>query len=101
MSITKKYLKSKPICKVTFALPKLEAEAAKNVYLVGEFNDWQTTASPMKKQKGGDFKITLELATEHEYQFRYLVDDAQWKNDNAADKYVPSPYGESNSVVVI
>lgn len=101
MSITKKYLTSKSICKVTFVLPKLEAETAKNVFLVGEFNDWQTTVSPMKKQKGGDFKITLDLDTNKEYQFRYLVDEQQWKNDNEADKYVPSPYGESNSVIVI
>jgi 1,4-alpha-glucan branching enzyme len=101
MSISKKYLKSKPICKVTFTVPKLEAETAQVVYLVGEFNDWQTTNLPMKKQKSGDFKITLDLSTEREYQFRYLLDADHWKNDSAADKYVASPYGEENSVIVL
>jgi 1,4-alpha-glucan branching enzyme len=101
MSISKKYLKSKPICKVTFIVPKLEAETAKTVYLVGDFNNWQTNNLPMKKQKSGDFKVTLDLSTEREYQFRYLLDTEHWKNDDAADKYVPSPYGEENSVVVL
>ena len=37
MAITKKFLKSKPVCKVTFALTETEANSAE---VVGDFNDW-------------------------------------------------------------
>ncbi len=102
MSLTKQYLKSKPVCKVTFRLPPEAAKDASNVHIVGEFNEWNLYAIPLKKLKDGTFKVTLELETNHEYQFRYLIDDDTWENDWDADKYVPNPFGTSeNSVVVV
>jgi len=100
MSLNKKYLKSKPICKVTFKVLKAECNAADKVSLAGDFNDWQE--APMKKLKSGDFSLTLDLETDNKYQFRYLVDEEKWENDWAADEYVPSPMSfEDNSVVVV
>ena len=102
MSLVKQCLKTKPICKVTFILPKEAVKNAKSVYLVGEFNQWQIHATPMKKAKDGSFKAVLELKKSKEYQYRYLIDDRIWENDWKADKYVPSPYGDcDNSVVVV
>jgi 1,4-alpha-glucan branching enzyme len=101
MSLQKRFLKSKPVCKVTFKLPKQVAGEAGAVCLVGEFNGWDTAATPMKKLKSGDFTVTLDLETGREYQFRYLIDGDRWQNDEAADRYVPSAYpGVDNSVVV-
>jgi len=102
MSLTKQYLKSKPVCKVTFRLPAEAAKEASNVHIVGEFNDWNIYAIPLQKLRDGTFKVTVELEPNHEYQFRYLIDDSTWENDWEADKYVPSPFGNSdNSVVVV
>jgi 1,4-alpha-glucan branching enzyme len=102
MCIKKQYVKNKPICKVTFRLQKEVALSAKSVKIVGEFNDWSIKATPMKGLKNGEFKVTLNLDVDKEYQFRYLIDDMRWENDGNADKYVPSPYGEcENSVVVV
>ena len=102
MTIQKSYLKSKPICKVKFVLPKEQFNGAKKVNLVGEFNDWDTQALPMKKQKSGDYAATLDLQTGSEYAFRYLIDGEDWENDNCADKYIPSRVCEAdNSVVVV
>ena len=53
MAITKQYLKSKPICKVTFSVP---AEEAKEVKVVGTFNKWNTKVKGLKKLKNGTFK---------------------------------------------
>ena len=98
MSISKQYLKSKPVCKVTFVVPAEQAATAETVALLGEFNDWQATE--LKKQKNGDFSTTLTLPKDQEFQFRYLVDGEIWQNDNAADAYVPSPLSfEENSVL--
>ena len=61
MSFSKKFLKSKPVCKVTFKLDKKFAPVADNVALVGDFNDWDHEANPMKALKSGGFSATLDL----------------------------------------
>jgi len=102
MSLKKQYLKAKPVCKVTFSLPKEVGLKANMVYLVGEFNNWSATATPMKKLKDGSFSVVLNLETNKEYQFRYLIDETTWENDWNADKYVPSDITDAeNSVVVV
>ncbi len=99
--ITKQFMKSKPVCKATFSLPVELAPEAKNVVLLGEFNGWSAeNGIQMKKQKDGVFKAVVELEAGKEFQFRYLVDGERWLNDNAADKYIPTPFGVENSVVV-
>ena len=102
MSIKKQFKKLKPECKVTFHLPSEAVASAKDVHLVGDFNSWDTQATPMKKQRDGSFSVTLDLKPGHEYQYRYLLDATKWENDWDADKYVPSPLGDiENSVIVL
>jgi 1,4-alpha-glucan branching enzyme len=98
--IRKEYLKSRKACKVTFRLPKIAAADAQSVCIVGDFNDWNLYANPMKKLKNGSYTVTLELEPGREYQFRYLIDGSNWENDWNADKYVKGPYGDSDNSVV-
>jgi 1,4-alpha-glucan branching enzyme len=100
MSIKKQYLKNKPVCKVTFTLLKDMVNSAQGVVLVGDFNDWNPETTPMKRRKDGSFEATVNLDAGHEYQFRYLLDDHTWENDDSADKYVRSPYGDTENSVV-
>ncbi|MFW9917683.1 MAG: isoamylase early set domain-containing protein [Candidatus Thorarchaeota archaeon] len=100
--IKKEYLEGGKLCKVTFRLPSMAAPGAKSVSIVGDFNNWNTRANPMKRQENGDFKLSLQFEPRKEYQFRYLIDGSKWENDWNADKYVKSPLGVSdNSVVVV
>lgn len=102
MALQKKYLKSKPVCKVTFIVPKEAAGSATKVNLVGDFNKWKKKSHPLKKLKSGEFKITVDLECGKEYQYRYLIDNTIWENDWAADKYVrSSSYDVENSVVSV
>ena len=102
MSIKKQYLKSKPVCKLTFRLPREAADSAKKVQVVGDFNGWGAHGSRMKRLKSGVFTATIDLDVNREYQFRYLINGTEWENDRDADKYVPTVYGDSeNSVVVV
>jgi len=97
--LKKQYLKNGKACKVTFEFPQ-EIEA-KQVHLVGDFNNWDKTATPMKRRsKTSPFRVTLSLEVGREYQFRFLVDGTTWHNAWQADKYVPNPFGGDNSVVV-
>lgn len=98
--IKKQFLKNKPVCKATFTLPVEAAPKAKDVVLVGDFNDWDAeNGVKMKKQKNGVFKAVLTLEAGKEYEFRYLIDGENWENDWEADKYVATPFGVNNSVV--
>ncbi len=100
MSLKKQYLKSKPICKVTFKLSKEESKSASNVALVGDFNGWDESALSMKKLKNGGFTATVNLDKDKLYQFRYLLNGKEWENDWEADSYIPSPVSyDENSVV--
>lgn len=98
MAIKKQYLKSKPLCKVTFSVP---AEEAKKVEVLGTFNDWkEKKAVKLKKLKNGTFKGTVDLETEKTYEFKYVVDGEAWLNDDQADAYAWNDYaGSDNSVL--
>ncbi len=96
MAITKQYLKSKPVCKVTFSLP---AEEAMNVKVLGSFNDWnEEKALTLKKSKNGTFKGTMDLEKDNSYEFRYLV-DGTYQNDEQADSYANNVFGTENGVL--
>ncbi|MFP4225748.1 MAG: isoamylase early set domain-containing protein [Desulfobacterales bacterium] len=102
MSLKKQYLKTRPVCKVTFRLPPEVAKNSDSAYLVGSFNNWDTQKTRMKKLKNGSFTVTIDLPIDQEYQFRYFLDQNKWENDGEADKYVPSGIsGTENSVVVV
>ena len=92
--LKKKFFKTKDECEVTF---ELDVETAESVVLVGEFNDWQPVE--MKQAKEGSFKTKVRLPKEGQFQFRYLVNEKNWQNDEAADAYLTNEYGGQNSVV--
>ena len=96
MAISKQYLKTKPVCKVTFTIP---AEAAKKVAVVGDFNSWNPKGSALKKMKNGNFKGTFDLPKDHSYEFKYLI-DGEYVNEPQADRYQWNDYaGTENGVL--
>ncbi len=102
MSIKKQFLKTRPICKVTFRLDADEVSHVDSVHITGDFNDWDKRKTPMKRLKDGSFTITLDLPANHDYQFRYFIDEETWLNDAEADRYIPSGFaGSDNSVVSV
>ncbi|WP_086931548.1 isoamylase early set domain-containing protein [Agarilytica rhodophyticola] len=102
MSTEKKYLKSKPICKVKFIAPKEITKNAKTIAIAGDFNDWNIEQTILRKQKSGVYARTLDLEVGTEYQYRFVIDGVRWENDWDADKYVPNNHSfDDNSVVVI
>jgi 1,4-alpha-glucan branching enzyme len=100
MALVKKSLKTRPVCKVTFTLPPPMSAEAKTVALVGDFNDWSKETLYLKGKADGSFSVTLDLPTDQSFQFRYLIDGSRWENDDQADAYTPTPFGnDTNSVV--
>lgn len=99
MSFKKQFLKSKPVCKVSFRLDASEAAGAKKVQLLGDFNNWDESVEPMTMLKSNNFTATLELESGKEYQFKYYIDGSIWKNDGQADYFVANSFGVENSIV--
>ena len=95
MAVKKQYLKTKPICKVTFTVAAPDAE---NVVVAGDFNNWDEKSFQLKKLKNGTFKGTVNLDKDKSYEFKYIV-DGMWTNEDAADSKVTNQYATENSVL--
>jgi len=90
MNTTKKEGKSK---KVIFSFLAPHAES---VSIAGDFNDWNTMNHPMKKDKKGIWKVSLNLAP-GTYQYNFFV-DGEWQCDPNCTDRVENPFGTFNCV---
>ena len=88
------------MCKVTFKIPEHVGNGATMAHVVGAFNDWSTSATPMKRLKNGAFSATVGLEKGRSYQFRYLLGQSDWENDPDADDYLPTPFGDRHNSVI-
>jgi 1,4-alpha-glucan branching enzyme len=78
----------------------LSVQPGSQVFVVGTFNNWNPTATPMKDNPGsGHCKATLSLpAGRHEYKF---VVNGVWIIDSNCKDWAPNGYGALNSVVAV
>lgn len=75
--------------KVTFTLPAEVVGEATSAILLGEFNNWDANNGiTLKKQKDGSLKAIASLEAGRTYEYRYLLNDGRWVNDERADNYV-------------
>lgn len=81
MSIKKQFVKTKPVCKVTFTV---DAKDATNASVVGDFNNWNPAEGELSKLKNGTFKGVFDLPKDASYEFKYIV-DGEYVNDEEAD----------------
>jgi len=82
---------------VTFDLPA--AVEANEVTLCGDFNNWSTNATKLKRAKSGVWSVIVPLQAGCSYRYRYLLDGTHWENDWSADGYVRNRFGSEDSVV--
>ena len=98
MSIKKQFIKSKPVCKVTFSI---EAKEASTASVVGDFNNWNIEEGALNKLKNGTFKGVFNLGTNASYEFKYVVDGA-YVNDEEADSFKWNEFaGTENGVLEV
>ena len=78
----------------------LVAPGAKSVTLVGDFNDWSTSATRLVRQAGdGVWWITIPLPPGR-YRYAFIVDGNDWRNDPNAPA-AEDDFGRANSVVTV
>ena len=74
--LTKQYAKNNKTCKVTFELP-VEAGLTKGT-LVGDFNQWDVAAIPLKRRKDGFRVRSLPASSAKDWRPRRHVPLAAW-----------------------
>ena len=93
---TEREKKTTPLKKVNFTLAAPEAQ---NVFLLGDFNDWQADPHSLKKDKKGNWKISINL-TPGRYEYRFLV-DGEWQNDPNCTALVHNTFGSENCLLTL
>ena len=69
--------------KITFTLPAANINGAGECVLLGEFNNWDVAeAIYLQKQDDGSMTAELELAAGKHFQYRYLLSNGKWVNDD-------------------
>jgi len=69
--------------KIIFTLPAANIIGAEECVLLGEFNNWNVDeAIYLQKQADGSMTAEVELAAGRDYQYRYLLSNGRWVNDN-------------------
>jgi 1,4-alpha-glucan branching enzyme len=75
------------------------APEAQKVSLGGDFNGWDTFANPMKKDKKGIWKVTVNMKPGR-YEYRFFVDE-NWENDPSCTECVPNNLGSMNCIRIV
>jgi hypothetical protein len=86
----------KKIKKIRFSL---EADEAKKVSLVGEFNNWNPDADPMQRDENGTWTKTKMLSPGN-LEYKFFV-DGEWIQDPENLRTCPNCFGTQNSVVKV
>jgi 1,4-alpha-glucan branching enzyme len=68
--------------RVTFALPAGEPAGA--VSVVGNFNDWNPYAHPLRRRANGSRSAVISVPAGATLHFRYLAEGGVWFDDEAA-----------------
>lgn len=71
--------------RVTFALPADEPGGA--VSVVGDFNDWDPFAHPLRRRANGTRSAAVTVAAGARLRFRFLAEGGIWFNDETAGEW--------------
>jgi hypothetical protein len=79
----------------------LAAPGVSGVSVVGDFNAWDRTATPMKRDAStGQWTVDLPL-TAGRYTYAFVVDGGRWIADPDAPLAPADDYGQRNSVLLV
>ncbi|HTL96484.1 MAG TPA: isoamylase early set domain-containing protein [Gemmatimonadaceae bacterium] len=79
----------------------LHAPSASSVALVGDFNDWQRGATPLRPAgAAGVWAVSLPLPPGL-HQYAFIVDGTRWTPDPATSTTVTDDFGTTTSVIAV
>jgi chromosome partitioning protein len=78
----------------------LEAKGAREVHLVGDFNNWSVSADSLLWQKEEGVWQKRVFLDRGRYRYKYVI-DGEWATDPGNRHLEPNPYGGVDSVLEI
>jgi hypothetical protein len=80
---------------------RLDAPASSQVAVVGDFNDWDPAANPLRPTGAhGTWVVELRLKPGR-YHYTFLIDGRRWERDPAQAPVVESDFGAPVSVLTV
>jgi len=76
-----------------------KAPQAGEVFLAGDFNNWDVRRHPMRKNASGWWKKIVVLPPGR-YEYKFMV-DGRWQIDPAAQRLCRNTFGTRNNVIHI
>lgn len=74
---------------------------AESVALVGDFNDWDTGATPLRRTgSSGAWVVTVPLLPGR-YRYAFVIDGTRWLADPGAPRAPDDDFGTPNSVLTV
>ena len=70
-----------------------------DVFVIGGFNDWSRSATPLARQPDGTLARTVRIAPGR-YEYKLTVDGAEVLDPTARDS-VPNPFGAYNNILTV
>lgn len=71
--------------------------SANIVTVTGDFNQWNPTSKPMKRDAGGLWKVKVRLGPGI-YQYKFVVNGVRWEEDPLNLHRVMNEHGTYNSI---
>ena len=78
----------------------LSAPTAAHVTVVGDFNDWDPRATPLKRLSPEAWGVMLELPPGR-YRYAFVLDGSRWIADPTAPASSDNDFGSRSSVLTI
>ena len=79
----------------------LEAPTASRVSLVGDFNNWDPSATPLERvSSDGRWETSVPL-NPGRYQFTYVIDGSRWVRDPGLPPATGDDFGQPTSVITV
>jgi hypothetical protein len=75
------------------------AAPASRVSVVGDFNDWDPAATPLRRN-GSTWSVELHLKPGR-YHYIFLIDGRRWASDPAEPPVIESDFGAPTSVLTV
>jgi AMP-activated protein kinase-like protein len=78
----------------------LRTAADSTVALVGDFNDWNPRATPLRPTSDSVWSVVVPLRPGR-YRYTFVVDGTRWSRDPSAPKALEDDFGRPTSVITV
>jgi 1,4-alpha-glucan branching enzyme len=78
----------------------LRTTADSTVAVVGDFNDWNPKATPLRPTADGLWSVVVPLRPGR-YRYTFIVDGTRWSRDPSAPRSLEDDFGTPTSVLTV